>query len=112
MMTVLMSGLDPQYSGAVPAAQVACCNADGATSGWVDSPDGFFGFSAIDPTLDGMFPYARLGAPLYAPSVHDDWSWFVGDSVSWTKGRHQFKFGGEYRHFLNNVQDGGLARGL
>jgi len=102
MMTWQLTGIDPQYSGASPGSY-------GATTGWFD----FLNFAAtpMAPTLDGLFPMARIGAPLYAPSVHEDWSWFAGDSVSWTKGRHQFKFGGEYRHFANNVQDGGLNRG-
>ncbi|MDP9267746.1 MAG: carboxypeptidase regulatory-like domain-containing protein [Acidobacteriota bacterium] len=105
MMTFALAGIDPQYSGAVPFV-------NGAIAGW---EDWFWNGSSSPmaaPGLDGLFPMARIGAPLYAPSVHEDWSWFAADSVSWTKGRHQFKFGGEYRHFLNNVQDGGLNRGL
>jgi hypothetical protein len=122
MMTYMLAGLDPQYSGAVPAYAAGCtgtgaCN--GAIGGWNDSPDGTFqflggapAFNPMDPTMDGLFPFMRIGAPLYSPSVHEDWSWFGADNVSWTKGRHQFKFGAEYDHFLNGLNDGGMNRGL
>ena len=122
MMTYMLAGIDPQYSGAVPAYGAGCTGSgacDGAIGGWNDSPDGTFqtilaapSFTAMDPTMDGLFPYMRIGAPLYAPSVHEDWSWSAADSVSWTKGRHQFKFGAEYDHFLNSLYDGSMNRGL
>ena len=43
----------------------------------------------------------------YAPgsgnSVRDNETWHVRDSASWVKGRHQIKFGGEWRHrWLHN----------
>jgi len=106
MMTFLLSGIDSQSSGNVPNYDAF---GNGAIGGWVD---GNFIATQQFPTLDGVFPYARLGAPLYAPSDHQDWSWFLSDNISWTLGRHQVKLGGEYRRFLNNVMDGGLNRGL
>jgi len=36
-------------------------------------------------------------------SVRDNETWHLRDSVSWVKGKHQFKFGGEFRHrWLHN----------
>ena len=63
MSTYLLSGLDPQYAG-------ACCPgsstpSNGAWGGWYDSvwspPSNV---PVITPSLDGLFPFARIGAPL------------------------------------------------
>jgi hypothetical protein len=40
---------------------------------------------------------ARLGAPLSAPSQHRDSTWLIDDNLSWVKGRHTLKIGGNYR---------------
>jgi hypothetical protein len=113
MMTVALSGLDPQTSGATPFQL-------GAFASWVDSfwlaiPPA--GFPAIDglasfPSLTGLFPFARLGAPLSAPGQRRDTTWLAGENVSWSKSRHIVKFGGGFRSFQNNLSNGGFSRGL
>ncbi len=110
LQTILLSGLDTRYSGAAPGVQ-------GAYGGWMDS---FWSADAglnpttttrMLPTLDGLFPFARLGAPLDAPSLHRDTNWSVSDGFTWTKGKHSFKFGGDFRFLQNRVTDGGFSRG-
>jgi hypothetical protein len=111
LQTILLSGLDTRYSGAAPGVS-------GAYGGWWDS---FWSNSAgattsvptaiMQPTLDGRFPLARLGAPLDTPSLHRDTTWAVTDGLSWSRGRHSFKFGGEFRYLQNRVTDGGFSRG-
>ena len=112
MMTFALSGLDPQYSGA-SAGQL------GAFASWADSywlaPPSFF--PAVDalvsfPTLNGLFPFARIGAPLNAPGERRDTTWLLGQSVSWALSRHIIKVGGGFRSFQNNVNNGGFSRGL
>src|SRR4051812_18942783 len=78
LQTILLSGLDPRYSG-------AAVNTQGAYGGWMDSfwsADAALNPSTTTrmlPTLDGLFPFARLGAPLDAPSLHRDTNWSVSD---------------------------------
>ena len=121
--TFFLSGLDTQYSGAQTSnfATAACVltpsTCMGAYGGWFDqfwqSVFGV-GFSPAPmmPTLDGLFPMARIGAPLGVPSQRTDTTAFAGDTLSWTHGKHSFKFGGEYRHLNNNFFDGSFARGF
>jgi len=44
----------------------------------------------------------NFGGPANQPSGRGDTTIVVADTVSWLKGRHSLKFGGEYRQFLNN----------
>ncbi len=37
-------------------------------------------------------------------------TWHFADSLSWTKGRHNFKFGGEFRYVYDNGYDGFYSR--
>ena len=112
LQTILLSGLDTRYSGGAPGVA-------GAYGGWIDS---FWSTGAggtnnpvaqafMLPTLDGLFPFARLGAPLDAPSLHRDSTWSVSDGFTWVKGTHSFKFGGDFRFIQNRVTDGGFSRG-
>ena len=57
-------------------------------------------------------PYANLGAGFNAPSDRADSVTSVADNLSFTKGRHVLKFGGEYRHDRLNVTNEGAGRGL
>ena len=100
--TVLLNGMDAQYSGAVPGT-------DGAYCSWFE----FFAVGPCQaPTLDYLFPYARLGAPLNAPSSRRDDTWTLADSVSWSHGKHAVKFGVEFRNLNNRSFDGAWQRGL
>ncbi|MCU1285957.1 MAG: hypothetical protein JWO13_2307 [Acidobacteriales bacterium] len=113
LQTILLSGLDTQYSGAAPGKS-------GAYGGWLDSfwstnagaaPANQVATAGMLPTLDGLFPFARIGAPLDAPSLHRDTTWFGSDALSWSHGKHSFKFGGDFRFIQNRVTDGGFSRG-
>lgn len=109
LMTFLLSGIDPQYSGESLANF-------GATAGWVDSfwlpfAIGIPSFSMF-PSLDGLFPYARIGAPLGAPGQRRDTTISFADNLTWSRGRHAFKFGAEYRRLTNFFSSGGSARGV
>lgn len=108
--TIQLSGIDSQYSGQ------NANGANGGLSGWLDTfwPVAFGGFagSPVMPSLDGLFPMARLGAPLNAPSDRIDTTLYFGDSVSWTHGKHSVKLGAEYRHDGNEFGNAGFARGL
>src|SRR5579864_8105970 len=104
MPTILLNGIDPQYSGAVPGF-------NGAIAGWSDLNIGNSTFGVL-PTLDGLFPFARLGAPLGAPLSHRDTTWFLASNTSWSHGRHGFKFGAEWQVLDNRVTDDSFARGF
>jgi len=98
MPTVLLNGLDDRYNG----AQVGT---NGASCGWSSG-------CTMAPTLNYLFPFARLGAPLNAPSSRRDTTWSIADNLSWTHGKHGLKFGFEYRNLYNQVGDYGLSRGF
>lgn len=104
MPTVLLNGIDPQYSGAVPGF-------NGAIAGWSDLAVNNT-TAGVLPTLDGLFPFARLGAPLGAPLSHRDTTWFLASNTSWAHGRHSVKFGAEWQHLDNRVTDDSFARGF
>jgi len=57
-------------------------------------------------------PYASLGGSFAVPSDRADSVTSASDSLSLTRGRHEFKFGGEFRHNRLNVDNEGAARGL
>ncbi|MGI9101434.1 MAG: carboxypeptidase regulatory-like domain-containing protein [Terriglobales bacterium] len=112
MWTLLLSGLDSRYSGAAPTQGGGAANF-GAYTGWQNAFWSTAGATNVmAPTLDGLFPFARLGAPLAAPSGRRDTTVFGTDAFSWTFGRHSLKFGGEYRRLENVSNVGGFSRGL
>jgi hypothetical protein len=49
--------------------------------------------------VEGNF---TIGSPLGDPEGRGDTTGVVADTVSWLKGNHSFKFGGEVRRFYNN----------
>ncbi len=101
MPTVLLNGLDQQYSGSVPGFS-------GAYRQWFDpsSP------APMLPTLDYLFPMPRIGAPLSAPSGRKDTTIFAADNVSWTHGKHTIKAGIEYRHLNDLFTNNAFNRGF
>jgi len=107
--TILLNGIDPQYSGAGPFFE-------GATAGWSDFFNAAFGSGFFSreqfPTLDHLFPFARIGAPLGAPTHRRDTTLFFADNTSWTHGKHAFKFGAEVRHLDNEYTDSSFVRGF
>jgi hypothetical protein len=44
----------------------------------------------------------NIGGPAGFPQGRGDTTGIVSDTVNWTHGNHNFKFGGEFRHFQNN----------
>ena len=107
MSTYLLSGLDPQYAGASPGV-------NGAWGGWYDSV--WFPYSnvqpVIAPSLDGLFPFARIGAPLSAPAERQDSEGEFVDHLVWFKGRHTVRAGGGLRLLHNVFDNSGFSRGM
>lgn len=103
--TILLSGLDTQYSGARAGAA-------GAFGGWFDSFWATTPSVAMLPTLDGIFPFARIGAPLGAPGQRRDTNYAITNGLTWARGTHSFKFGFEFRYQQNRVVNAGFSRGL
>ena len=105
--TYLLSGLDPQYAGASTAG-------NGAVGGWYDSV--WFPYSSvtpvITPSLDGLFPFARIGAPLSAPGKRRDTEGELVDNIVWFKGKHTVRAGVELRRLQNVFDNGGFSRGM
>ncbi len=130
MPTILLNGIDPQNSGAMPSFNaIAPSNPNpnyidtpglGASASWLDvSECGLAANCATTPPngtmfpwSDGRFPMARLGAPLGAPGERRDSNFGVSNSLSWSHGTHSMKFGLEFRHLDNDLSNGALARGL
>ncbi|HYV72986.1 MAG TPA: carboxypeptidase regulatory-like domain-containing protein [Candidatus Binatia bacterium] len=105
MRTYLLSGLDPQYAGASPGV-------NGAWSGWNDAIWGPSSRPTITPSLDGLFPFARIGAPLGAPGLRRDREVELMDNLVWFKGKHTVRSGIDVRWLRNVFQNGGFSRGM
>ena len=101
MPTILLNGIDTQASGATSLTP-------GAFAGWLD----FNPANGMFPWADSRFPFARLGAPLGAPGERRDSTYSAADNLSWNRGHHNVKIGGEFRHLGDNVSNGAFARGL
>ena len=102
MPTIMLNGLNTQYSGSGPGRE-------GAYTGWSDQ---FHGSPAMFATLDYQFPFARLGAPLGAPVRRRDTTLFFDDNTSWSHGKHGVKFGFDVRRLDNRLSDGSFSRGF
>jgi hypothetical protein len=108
MPTFSLSGLDPQYAGAQRGVA-------GAFGGWFDSfwSSSLVGpYTQIAPTLDGLFPFARIGAPLGSPSQRRDTQSQYLDNISLARGRHYLRMGGEFRNLQDIFIVDGFNRGL
>ncbi|MFB3814690.1 MAG: carboxypeptidase regulatory-like domain-containing protein [Terriglobales bacterium] len=114
LQTFMLSGLDRRYFGAVPGNDATGGFGNWVTTVWgVPSPGGPVHTGPnILPTLDGLFPFARIGAPINAPAARRDTTWTVMQSASLSRSQHNFKFGGEFRQLQNVVVVGGFARGF
>jgi len=71
-----------------------------------NTPDGNFSFPGLDafPNLlvgIGEGNGVQLGADSNAPQFGIQNFYQLADSVSWVKGQHNFKFGGEYREYIS-----------
>ena len=107
MRTYLLSGLDPQYAGASPGI-------NGAWGGWYDSvwQPSSNPRPVITPSLNGLFPFARIGASLSAPAERQDSAGEFVDNLVWFKGRHTVRAGGTLRFLRNVFDNGGFSRGM
>ncbi len=105
MPTFFLNGIDNQNSGQRPDTDFFPFNESGAFTQWPDCCNSF-------PTLDYLFPMARLGAPLGAPSDRRDTTLFVSDSLSFSVGKHNLRLGGEFRHLRNDFQNDAFRRGF
>jgi hypothetical protein len=98
MPTFFLNGIDPQSSGAIPGLSGAytlsidCCN--------------------MFPSLSYLFPFARVGAPLGAPSDRKDTTLFAADNLSFSIGKHSVRIGGEFRHLRNEFINDAFRRGF
>ena len=104
MPTIMLNGFDSQYSGSGPAI-------NGGFTSWSDFFAGGSGFEAF-PTLDYLFPFARLGAPLGAPLRRRDTTAFFANNTSWSYRKHAVKFGFDYRRLDNQLSDASFSRGF
>ena len=66
----------------------------------------------ITPSLDGLFPFARIGAPLSAPGMRHDREFQLTDNLVWIKGKHTVRAGGDVRWLHNVFNNGGYSRGM
>jgi hypothetical protein len=106
MRTYFLSGLDPQYAGAATGT-------NGAWGGWYESvwsPPSQT--PIITPSLDGLFPFARIGAPLSAPGMRQDRELQFTDNLVWFKGKHTVRTGVDVRWLHNVFNNGGYSRGM
>jgi outer membrane biosynthesis protein TonB len=110
--TFVLSGVDNRLAGARPGTP-------GAVGGWYDSfwqqlqGNPTYSPSPVTPSLDGDFPFARIGAPLTAPDAHRDTQVQASDAFTFALGsRHRLSVGGDYRYIQNFVFEGGMARGI
>jgi hypothetical protein len=107
LSSFLLSGLDPRYFGAYYGQ-----NPPNTYTGWNTAYWTAPNLSTrITPSLDGLFPFPRIGAPLYAPGQNRDTTGYVADNVSWVHGPHSMRFGVEYRKLQNVFINDAFARG-
>ncbi len=65
--------------------------------------------------VGGVFTFGRLGrlgGPLDSPTNRANNVWQLSDNLSYVRGRHTFKIGGEIRHVRLNVTNQALGRGV
>jgi hypothetical protein len=57
-------------------------------------------------------PFSSLGAIEATPSNRADNVWSVADNLVMTRGRHNWRFGGEFRYVRLNIDNSALGRGV
>jgi hypothetical protein len=67
---------------------------------------------AVGPPFVQVSGIASVGNPITGPRLTVQNSYEVNDSVSWIRGRHQLKIGGEYRRNLIDAQQGIASNGF
>ncbi len=108
ILNVLAYTFNSFTNKSVPTTSLA-----GSTN-WPDQ----IGFGSEDPLK--IFPYMQLGGSpnglgettvgnYYGPGGYVAYNGILNESLSWTKGRHNLKFGGEYRALGFNSDTGGGA---
>jgi len=66
----------------------------------------------VGGTFSQFGPFSTLGTNPATPSDRSDNVWSVADNLSFTRGRHGWKFGAEYRYVRLNVNNDAAARGV
>lgn len=67
---------------------------------------------AIGPPFIQVGGYASIGDPITGPRNTYQNSWDFSGSLTWIKGRHEFKFGGGYQYDQINVTQGIATNGF
>jgi hypothetical protein len=84
-----------------------------ATDNFPGLPGAFLGYLANNggvphTTITG---YSTLGGATNLPSERDDTTYQFTETLSWTKGKHSLKFGGDWRKFLSSNLQTSNGRG-
>ncbi len=87
------AGFNRFSSGSTPNAQLN--PSDFGIRNGINQPIGL-------PQINVAGGALNFGGPATQPSGRGDTTFVFADTVNWLSGAHSFKFGGEYRHFLNN----------
>jgi hypothetical protein len=77
------------------------------TASYPGLPGAFLGYLANNTGVPrtSITGYSTLGGATNLPSERDDTTYQFIESLLWTKGKHAFKFGGDYRKFFStNLQ--------
>ena len=93
LVNELRLGFNRFSSSITPLAQLN--PADFGIHNGIDEP---IGLPQINIAGGGL----NFGGPANQPSGRGDTTYVVADTVSWLRGLHSLKLGGEYRQFLNN----------
>jgi hypothetical protein len=84
-----------------------------STASFPGLPGAFLGYLANNAGVPrtSVTGYSTLGGATNLPSERDDTTYQIAESLSWTRGRHSVKFGGEWRKFLSSNLQTSNGRG-